>query len=319
MACSSNSDTFVIEGKFKNFNQGTLYVYNMDIGRGRVDTVKLAEGKFVYETEIDDTVALSFIFPNYSEIPVFAYPGAKVSMNGDASNLKEVTVTGTEENNLMSELQLKLNELSPPKATEKVVEFVRQHPTSPVSLYLIRKHFLLTPSPDYKQATELLTLMKEATPKNIKLNQLLTDVTRIGKGVVGQQLPPFSAVTIDGARVSNSDLNGTVNVVCAWTSWNFDSQHLQRQLKPLKREFGSRLQIISLCLDATVQECRTTMRRDSITWYTVCDGQLWQSPAVDKLGITEIPTLLIVDRKGTIVARNLSIADMREKIRGMMK
>ena len=319
VACNSSDESFVVEGKFQHFNQGELFVYRMEQERGRMDTVKLMEGKFNYTTELSDTTILSFVFPNFSEIPVIAYPGAKVKMTGDASNLKEATVTGTEENNMLSELQLAVSKLSPPEAQKKAEQFIREHPTSIISLHLVRKYFLLKPDADYQKAKELLALMSKASPKNSQLARLSKEIAQVSTAAVGKTIPSFSAVSIDGARLTNADLSGTVNVVCAWASWNFDSQNLQRQLKPLKRQYGSRLQLVSVCLDATERECRSTMRRDSITWPTVCDGRLWQSDIICRLGITEIPTVIIADSKGKIAARNLGIADMREKIHAMMK
>ena len=47
-SCSNSSDIFVLKGKFKNFNQGELYVYNL-MGRGVIDTIRLSEGKFTYD------------------------------------------------------------------------------------------------------------------------------------------------------------------------------------------------------------------------------------------------------------------------------
>ena len=56
-SCSNSSDIFVLKGKFKNFNQGELYVYNL-MGRGVIDTVRLSEGKFTYDILQEETSLL---------------------------------------------------------------------------------------------------------------------------------------------------------------------------------------------------------------------------------------------------------------------
>ena len=48
VACSNPDDMFRLKGKFKNFNQGELAVFNQ-MGRGSVDTIRLADGKFTYD------------------------------------------------------------------------------------------------------------------------------------------------------------------------------------------------------------------------------------------------------------------------------
>lgn len=309
----------MLEGKFKSFSQGSLYIYSMEPGMGRLDTIMLSEGKFRYEIALEDSMTLSVIFPNFSEIPVFAEVGASASMAGDASNLKEVTVTGTEDNDLMSNFQLEVNKLSPPEVLKQVGVFVEKHPMSNVSLYLIRKYMLLRPDPDYGTAAKLLAKMEKAAPKWKALVNLRKEVSALAATEKDKKVPAFKAVSIDGATVTQADLSGTVNVVCAWASWDFDSQSIQRKLKPLKKEYGSRLQIIGICVDAALKDCRQTMRRDSITWPTICDGRMWNTPIMSKLGIGEIPANMLIDRSGRILARNLSAGELHEKIEKMMK
>ena len=81
VACSNPDDMFRLKGKFKNFNQGELAVFNQ-MGRGSVDTIRLADGKFTYDLPLlqADTVVLSVVFPNYTIIPVIAAPGFSLTM-----------------------------------------------------------------------------------------------------------------------------------------------------------------------------------------------------------------------------------------------
>ena len=319
ISCEKPKSTFVLEGKFKNFSQGTLYAYNMEQGRGRLDTIRLAESKFRYEIALDDSMTFCIIFPNFSEIPVFAEVGATAHMAGDASNLSEVTVTGTEDNDLMSKFQLETIKLSPPEVKKRVEKFVEEHPASNVSLFLVRKYMLLRTDPDYRKAALLLGKMVAAVPQWKEAVQLHKEVKVLATSEKKMKIPAFKATSIDGVRLSQADLSGVVNVVCAWATWDFDSQSMQRRLKPLKKEYGSRLQLMGICLDATVSECRKTMRRDSVTWPTICDGRMWDTPVVSTLGITEIPSNIVIDRSGHIVARNLSTGELIEKIKELMK
>ena len=46
---------------------------------------------------------------------------------------------------------------------------------------------------------------------------------------------------------------------------------------------------------------------------------MWDTPVVSTLGITEIPSNIVIDRSGHIVARNLSTGELIEKIKELMK
>ena len=113
-SCSKQNDRFRLEAQFKNLNQGEFYIYN--VYTGEKDTVAVNDGRFIYDRPLTDTLTLAILFPNYSEIPVFATPGGEVKMEGDATHLRETELTGTPDNDLMTAFRLKTNEMTPPEA-----------------------------------------------------------------------------------------------------------------------------------------------------------------------------------------------------------
>ena len=71
ISCGDSQKNFKIQGSFKGFNQGELYVYTMN-GSPRLDTIGVSRGEFVYQASITEPTTLVIVFPNYSELPVFA-------------------------------------------------------------------------------------------------------------------------------------------------------------------------------------------------------------------------------------------------------
>ena len=312
-ACSNSSNTFRMKGKFKNFNQGELYVYSL-YGKGNIDTIKLVNGKFDYEIPVKDTVLLSVIFPNFSEIPVIATPGVSIQMEGDASHLREVEVSGTDDNRLLTEFRLQVNELTPPEVIKSATAFIKEHPSSPACVYIIDKYFLLKADADYRKANELLSLMVKATPGNRRLAALQKQVNGLKIAKKGDKLPSFSVVTVENQGFTDTDLRGELNIISTWASWNYESQSNQRQLRRYQKKYGSRLQLMSICLDGNPDECKSRITRDSLMWPTVCDGQMWTMPIVKKLGIYAIPDNILIDRNGKIIARRASMDDIKKEL-----
>ena len=312
-ACSSSDGTFRMKGKFKNFNQGELYVYSLHEKRN-IDTIKLANGKFDYEVPLKDTVLLSVIFPNFSEIPVIAAPGVSVQMEGDASHLRDVEVSGTDDNHLLTEFRLKVNELTPPEAIKAATAFIKEHPASPACQYVINKYFLLKADADYRKAYELLSLMVKATPNNRRLVALQKQINMLKVAKKGDKLPTFSVVTTEGKKFANTELQGDLNIISVWASWNYESQSNQRQLRRYQKKYGSRLQLMSICLDGNPAECKSKIANDSLMWPTVCDGKMWTMPIVKTLGIYTVPDNILVDRSGKIIARRASMDDIKKEV-----
>jgi len=75
-SCGVDKGHFRVEGTFKSFNQGELYIYATNNGmRPKMDTISVKGGRFIYQTELENPTAFVIVFPNFSELPVFGESG----------------------------------------------------------------------------------------------------------------------------------------------------------------------------------------------------------------------------------------------------
>ena len=316
-SCSSPNGRFRVEGRFKNLNQGEFYIYDFDAGIK--DTIGVKDGRFVYDIPLQDTTTLTLLFPNFSEMPIFARPGATVKINGDVSNLRETDISGTKENEAMTAFRLQTKDMMPPEQQEAAIAFINDNPQSPLSSYMLRRYVLLATPPDYQQALSLCNTMVDAQPQNIRLIQLQKQLEGLQSATDGGKLPSFSTLDTKGRSVGNMQLKSKANVILAWASWSFDSQSILRQLKQLQRQKAGKLSIVSICMDSSIDESRRILERDSINHPIICDGRMWQSPIVSTLGITCVPATILADAQGNIIARNLNYTELKEKIETLTK
>ena len=318
-SCGVDSDRFRLEGRLRNMHQGEFWVYSTDGGIDGIDTIPVREGRFVYEIPMRSPSTLVIVFPNYSELPVFARPGAEVDIKGDATHLREMAINGTEENGEMTKLRMELNRLMPPEVPGKVEEFIRENPESEVSVYLLQRYFLLDGDGDYKRAMALVELMLKEQPDNGRLIEWKKQLPALCRGMVKAKLPAFTASDVKGRTVTQDELKKKANVLTVWASWSFQSTDMQRRLIRLKKDYGERLGVVSICLDARPQDCRQRVERDSLPWKTVCDGRVWQTPLLAKLGISEVPASMVIDSRGVIVARDLAPQELEDELKKMLK
>lgn len=313
LSCGGNKQTFRMEGSFKGFNQGELYIYSVD-GTHKLDTIGVANGMFRYETMLDNPTTLVIVFPNFSELPVVGENATEVTVEGDATHLKETKVSGTEENKLLTAFRLQTNEQTPPEVTKAAEQFIKDHPASPAARYLLRKHFIQTAEPNLRKAGELAAIICKAVPEDEQMAQLAQRVKEVEGLKENGKLPAFTAKDIDGKSVSSANLKAKANIITLWASWNYESMGIQRQLGILKERFNDDLQIVSFCLDASVKDCRKAVERDSLKWSNICDGRMWETPALRKLGFSYLPDNIVTDSKGKIVARGLNARELRSKV-----
>lgn len=317
-SCGTDNGRFRLEGRLRNINQGEFYVYSPDGAIEGFDTIKVSEGRFSYETAVNDRATLVVVFPNFSEQPVFAESGTEVTIKGDASHMKEMTIKGTDDNDEMTKLRMNLNRLMPPEIPGAVEAFIREHLESPVSIYLLKRYFVLDRQPDYKKALALTRLMLKQQPESgqlIMLEKQLKDV----QTAQDKRLPKFTATDVKGQKVSEQQLKSQVNVVSLWASWNYQSTDIQRRLQRLKKEHGDKLSVLSICIDGRPSECKRTVERDSLKWPTVCDGRMWQTPLLAKFGFSDVPGNVIYDGKGNVLERNLNPQDLENKLVSLLK
>ena len=315
-SCSRHDGRFHLEGHFKNLNQGEFYLYSQE--QGTKDTIAVNDGSFFYERELTDTVTYVLLFPNYSEIPVFARANAEVKMEGDVTHLRETTVTGTEENDAMTAFRVKTAEMTPSDVQKAAAKFIEEHPTSPVGAYLLRRHFIEAALPDYQQALQLCGLLHKAQPQNPHLARLYTLLEGLQNDKSDGPLPTFSTVDTKGDTITNKQLQSEANVILLWASWNYESQAVVRQVASLVKSHPKKISVMSITLDAAPNESTKFLERDSISWPNVCDSLLWQSPLLAQLGISSLPANIVTNKQGSIVARNLTSTELKTKIESLV-
>jgi peroxiredoxin len=319
LSCGPGGNRFRIEGRLRHMNQAEFLIYSPDGGINGIDTIKVHEGRFAYETMLRDPATFIIIFPNFSELAVFGAPGKTAEIKGDASHMKEMTVKGTEDNEEMTKIRMELNRLVPPQIPDAVEAFIKEHRTSQASIYLLKRHFLSESQPDYRKAALLTKMLLTDMPDNGQLLQLDKQL-KLLQGAALKRLPLFTAKDVKGRKVTEKDLKAKANVVSFWASWNYQSTDMQRRLKAKKEKYGDKLAIVSVCLDGSPAACkRTVVDRDSLKWSTVCDGKMWDSPLIAKFGVGDVPANVVIDQKGNIRDRNLSPQKLDEMLETMLK
>lgn len=316
VSCGTRSGHFKMEGHLLHMNQGELYVYSPDGAIDGLDTIKIEGGRFTYEIPSQFDATLVIIFPNFSTQPIFTEPGEAVEVTADASHLKEMEVKGTDANELMTDFRKQVSEASPPQEVKYAIQFVKDHPESPVSVYLTDKYFLQNEGADYKQALELVNLMSAEQPKNGTLSMLKSQLHQLKNASIGNRLPNFTARDMDGKLVKAADLRGKTVIISTWASWSYESLDTQRALDELSKK--GQATVIGICVDADVKEARNIIERDNITFRNICDGQMMEGKLLKTLGLNTVPDNIVI-KNGKITERRVNASTLRQRINNLNK
>ena len=320
LCCSEHPGIVRIRGKFAHLEQGEFFIYSTDGGLDRMDSLHIREGRFMYEFPLDGLNTMHILYPNYSRLTVFAKSGDDIKVEGDAQNLSEVKVSGTEDNEIYTRFRMESLKMPVPEAREVARKYILQFPTMAVSQYLYREYFLLEDSLDRKDVTEIYDSLCRANPDDVNLSRLSRIVQAYGLLMPGQLMPKFDLklrkyeeVKDTGGKkkkeerkdtIRTADIKGEYLLAVFWASWKSGSQSGLFRARTFRRRIKkeNKLNLLSYSLDVDDEALKRVEKRDSVNYPSYCDFQCWRSPLVEQLNIRELPYFILVGPDQKIIA-----------------
>jgi peroxiredoxin len=77
-------------------------------------------------------------------------------------------------------------------------------------------------------------------------------------------------------------------------------------------------QILGVSLDRDKDSWIKAIEDDNLSWPQISDLKYWNSAGAELYGVPAIPHAVLIDREGTIVAKKLHGAELREKIESLL-
>jgi peroxiredoxin len=134
---------------------------------------------------------------------------------------------------------------------------------------------------------------------------------------IGKIAPDFSGPNPDGKIISLKENLGKVTIIDFWAAWCKPCRIENPNMVALYNDFKDKgLKIIGVSLDKedAADAWKQAIEVDKLDWAHVSNLKHWKEPIALLYGVNEIPSIFILDEKGTILAINLRGDALRAKI-----
>ncbi len=136
------------------------------------------------------------------------------------------------------------------------------------------------------------------------------------KLAIGQPAPEISMPTPAGKILSLSSLKGKYVLVDFWASWCGPCRKENPNVVKLYNEYNSKgFEILGVSLDTKKENWEKAISDDKLTWPHISELAGWQTSVVKNFKIESIPSTLLVDKDGNILARNLRGEDLENYLK----
>lgn len=212
-------------------------------------------------------------------------------------------------------------------------EFIHANPNSLASILALYQNFGRKSQPLFDRYDDLdifnfvdsnLTILYPQTEAVKALNKEVTETKEqishnkyIEKRVAeGLPLPRFEAISLTGDTIIvGDDVNNNI-MVLFWATWNsFSVEELLLLNRFYKESKTDKTRIITISIDSSEEILSEFIQNNSIELPVICDYKYWESELVGRYAIKRIPSILISNKAGIIVAKDIFSDELIEKLR----
>jgi len=339
---------FSLKGKI-NGADGKTYVLAKVENRqlAGIDTATVENGEVEFYGILDYPQQL-YIVEEGQQRPVMMFFGenSDMSFEGSVDSLAVVEVEGSEANNVFNEYNKSMKKYDEQnkklmqkyqqaqmtkdqKAIEEVyaeyddmmakqkkdaMDIISANPASPVSLFLVQSLFMTGDFNDLNDAFSKLDTTLAAVPG---YNEIKDYIDIMAKTQEGKEAPDFTVPTIDGKEITLSSLRGKYVLLDFWASWCKpcigEIPFMQKAYKNYK---SKGFEILSVSVDRDAAAWKKAVEDHGMTWL---QGHDTQDISHSLYGVMSIPTTLLLDKNGVIIAKNLRGEALEAKLKELMK
>ena len=228
------------------------------------------------------------------------------------------TAQKAEDEAKLSSLEKKYEELDNEESKYNK-SFVLNNRASFVTPFIIRRAMFYTLSLD--ELKSLVSSLDKSVSQSVYTKDLNEQILILEKVAIGQKYTDIVLPGADGSEMKLSSYIGkNVVLVDFWASWCGPCRRENPNVVKIYQEYHAKgFDIVGVSFDTNEKGWKDAITADNLTWPQMSDLKGWNSAAAGLYGVASIPHTVLIDKDGTIIAKNLHGDELKEKLDDLLK
>lgn len=349
---SCNKENFKVNVELQNADGKMIYLQKLDGDRMvNIDSATIENNTVVFDVNNDDPTMYYAVRLADNRYPInFFSENSDVVIKGDVNDMENISITASKAQQLINEYNAELANYDAPfadimeryraaannndeAALEKIgdeYDQLSENQNNYIKLFITKNSksfvapFLVYNNRYNYELSDLEEFVSnfDATQESVfskKLDEYIAVLQRVD---VGQPYLDFTQETPEGDLLSLSQLVGKSKLLLIdfWASWCGPCRAENPNVVAVYNEYHEKgFDILGVSLDMKKESWIKAIEDDGLIWHNVSDLKYWNNEAAKAYGISSIPSNLLLDENGIIVAKNLRGDDLRVKVEEILK
>lgn len=347
----AQESTYTIKGDLEKIKSGVIYLNIYTPGEQSTDSTTIVNGKFQFKGDIKSPAFASLLMKNKpADFFTFYLEPGNLDIRGRADSLGMLSIKGSHINDddrilkerlkdvtLWENNNSKIYEKAYQENNKKILDsldevdndilmakrkviasFVKEHPNSMRAAMAITENYgYYAEATDVKPLYDLLSQRIKDTEKGKEIKKMVEVYSAVA---IGQLIPEINQYDTDSNLVSLHSLKGKYVLVDFWASWCGPCRRENPNIVAAYQQFKDKgFTVFGVSYDTRKDNWIQAIANDHLDWYQVSQLNGWDNSTSSQFGIKAIPSNMLIDKNGKIIAKNLFGRKLVETLESLLK
>jgi thiol-disulfide isomerase/thioredoxin len=128
----------------------------------------------------------------------------------------------------------------------------------------------------------------------------------------------LSGTTIDGQPITLEQFKGKPVLVHYWATWCEPCKVDIARIRELQEKYQREIVVVGIALDEDKAALQQFLSKRPLNWPQLYEPGGLDGRLAEDLGVLTLPTMLLLDKEGIVLERNILVTDLENKLKSVV-